>query len=128
MSFIDELKWRGMINDLTPGLEEKLSSGINSVYVGFDPTASSLHIGNLAPIMLLTHFQNYGHKPILLLGGATAKIGDPSGKTLERKLLDPQEIKTNLLCIKNNVRIPDGIVMAYPCLDVNIKRFSYGAV
>ncbi len=103
MSFIDELKWRGMINDLTPGLEEKLSSGINSAYVGFDPTAPSLHIGNLAPIMLLTHFQNFGHKPILLLGGATAMIGDPSGKTAERKLLDLEEIKTNLLCIKNQL-------------------------
>ncbi len=103
MSFIDELKWRGMINDLTPGLEEKLSSGVNSAYVGFDPTASSLHIGNLAPIMLLTHFQNCGHKPILLLGGATAMIGDPSGKTSERKLLDLEEIKTNLLCIKNQL-------------------------
>ncbi len=103
MTFIDELKWRGMINDLTPGLEEKLSSGVNSAYVGFDPTASSLHIGNLAPIMLLTHFQNCGHKPILLLGGATAMIGDPSGKTSERKLLDLEEIKTNLLCIKNQL-------------------------
>ena len=86
MNFIDELKWRGMINDLTPGLEKKLLSGINSAYVGFDPTASSLHIGNLAPVMLLTHFQNCGHKPILLLGGATAMIGDPSGKSSERKL------------------------------------------
>ncbi len=103
MTFIDELKWRGMINDLTPGLEEKLSSGVNSAYVGFDPTASSLHIGNLAPIMLLTHFQNCGHKPILLLGGATAMIGDPSGKTSERKLLDLEEINNNLLCIKNQL-------------------------
>ena len=88
MDFIDELKWRGMINDLTPGLKEHLSTGVCSAYVGFDPTASSLHIGNLAPVMLLTHFQNYGHKPILLLGGATAMIGDPSGKSAERKLLD----------------------------------------
>ena len=62
MNFIDELKWRGMINDITPGLEKKLELGVNSAYVGFDPTASSLHIGNLAPVMLLTHFQNCGHK------------------------------------------------------------------
>ena len=103
MNFIDELKWRGMINDVTPGLNKKLSSGINSAYVGFDPTASSLHIGNLAPVMLLTHFQNCGHKPILLLGGATAMIGDPSGKSTERKLLDLEEIQTNLLCIKKQL-------------------------
>ncbi len=104
MNFIDELKWRGMINDLTPGLEKKLSSGVNSAYVGFDPTASSLHIGNLAPIMLLTHFQNCGHKPILLLGGATAMIGDPSGKSSERKLLDSEEINKNLLAIKSQLQ------------------------
>lgn len=104
MNFINELKWRGMINDLTPGLEEKLLSGVNSVYVGFDPTASSLHIGNLAPIMLLTHFQNYGHKPILLLGGATAMIGDPSGKSSERKLLDPDQINNNLIAIKHQLK------------------------
>ena len=105
MNFIDELKWRGMINDLTPGLEKKLLSGINSAYVGFDPTASSLHIGNLAPVMLLTHFQNCGHKPILLLGGATAMIGDPSGKSSERKLLDVEEINTNLLSIKKQLQM-----------------------
>ncbi len=105
MNFIDELKWRGMINDLTPGLEKKLSSGINSAYVGFDPTASSLHIGNLAPVMLLTHFQNCGHKPILLLGGATAMIGDPSGKSSERKLLDVEEINANLLSIKKQLQM-----------------------
>ena len=104
MDFIDELKWRGMINDLTPGLKEYLSSGVCSAYVGFDPTASSLHIGNLAPVMLLTHFQNYGHKPILLLGGATAMIGDPSGKSTERQLLDADEINSNLLSIKKQLQ------------------------
>jgi len=104
MNFIDELKWRGMINDLTPGLEEKLLSGVNSAYVGFDPTAPSLHIGNLAPLMLLTHFQNCGHKPILLLGGATAMIGDPSGKSSERQLLKQEEINKNLLAIKNQLK------------------------
>ena len=104
MNFIDELKWRGMINDITPGLEEKLLSGVNSAYVGFDPTASSLHIGNLAPVMLLTHFQNCGHKPILLLGGATAMIGDPSGKSTERKLLAPDEVNKNLVAIKNQLK------------------------
>jgi len=104
MNFIDELKWRGMINDVTPGLEEKLSSGLNSAYVGFDPTAPSLHIGNLAPVMLLTHFQNCGHKPILLLGGATAMIGDPSGKSSERQLLNQEEINKNLLAIKNQLK------------------------
>ena len=104
MDFIDELKWRGMINDLTPGLKEHLSTGVCSAYVGFDPTAPSLHIGNLAPVMLLTHLQNYGHKPILLLGGATAMIGDPSGKSAERKLLDTDEINSNLFLIKKQLK------------------------
>ena len=103
MNFIDELKWRGMINDITPGLEKKLELGVNSAYVGFDPTASSLHIGNLAPVMLLTHFQNCGHKPILLLGGATAMIGDPSGKSSERNLLDADQVNSNLIAIKKQL-------------------------
>ena len=84
MNFISEMKWRNMINDITPGIEEELESKLSTGYVGFDPTASSLHIGSLAPIMLLMHLQRCGHKPIALLGGATAMIGDPSGKKLER--------------------------------------------
>ncbi len=105
MNFIDELKWRGMINDVTPGLNKKLSSGINSAYVGFDPTASSLHIGNLAPVMLLTHFQNCGHKPIALVGGATGLIGDPSGKSSERNLLTLEEIDHNVSLIKPQLEL-----------------------
>ena len=78
MNFIEELKWRGMIHDVMPGAEEHLMEAMRSAYVGFDPTADSLHIGNLVPIMLLAHYQRCGHKPIALVGGATGMIGDPS--------------------------------------------------
>ena len=80
MDFIKEMEWRGMIHDSTPGFNEVLKEGTTSAYVGFDPTADSLHIGNLVPIMLLVHYQRCGHKPIVLVGGATGLIGDPSGK------------------------------------------------
>lgn len=96
MSLIDELEWRGLIQNITPGLEEELKRGTTSGYVGFDPTADSLHIGNLVPIMLLTHLQRAGHKPIVLVGGATGRVGDPSGKTKERQLLDVETIQANL--------------------------------
>lgn len=95
MNLIDELKWRGMIHNIMPGTEEQLNKEMTSAYIGFDPTADSLHIGNLVQIMLLKHFQNAGHKPIALVGGATGMIGDPSGKSEERNLLDEQELKKN---------------------------------
>ncbi len=98
MSFVEELTWRGMVQDKMPGLEEQLSKGMTSGYVGFDPTADSLHIGNLVPIMLLVHFQRHGHKPYALVGGATGLIGDPSGKSAERQLLDKEDIQHNLDC------------------------------
>src|SRR4030042_3753672 len=88
MTFIKELKWRGMIHDIMPGTEEQLEKEMTSGYIGFDPTADSLHIGNLLPIMLLVHFQRAGHKPFALVGGATGMIGDPSFKAEERKFLD----------------------------------------
>ena len=94
MGFIDELKWRGMVHDITPGLEEQLEKEVTSAYVGFDPTADSLHIGNLVSIMMLKHFQKAGHKPIALVGGATGMVGDPSGKSEERKFLS-EEIDIN---------------------------------
>lgn len=96
MNFIEELRWRGMIHDLMPGTEEQLNKEMTSAYIGFDPTANSLHIGNLLPIMLLVHFQRCGHKPIVLVGGATGMVGDPSGKTEERKLLSIEQIQYNL--------------------------------
>jgi tyrosyl-tRNA synthetase len=96
MSFIEELKWRGMLQDVTPGLEEQLASGMCTAYIGFDPTAPSLTIGNYVQIMLLRQFQLHGHKPIFLLGGATGRIGDPSGKDKERELKTYDELDKNL--------------------------------
>jgi tyrosyl-tRNA synthetase len=94
-NFIKELSWRGMIHDVMPGAEEHLAESMRCAYVGFDPTADSLHIGNLVPIMLLAHFQRSGHKPIALVGGATGMIGDPSGKSAERNLLDEATLRHN---------------------------------
>jgi tyrosyl-tRNA synthetase len=98
MDFISELRWRGMLHDMTPGLEELLQNGNITGYVGFDPTADSLHIGNLVPVMMLVHWQRCGHRPIALVGGATGMVGDPSGKTAERQLLDLEQIEHNLAC------------------------------
>ena len=105
MNFVSEMKWRNMINDITPGIEDELASKMTTGYVGFDPTASSLHIGSLAPIMLLMHLQKCGHKPIALLGGATAMIGDPSGKKSERKLLTQDEVHANLVSVKKQLEL-----------------------
>ncbi|MFT7613549.1 MAG: tyrosyl-tRNA synthetase [Parvicellaceae bacterium] len=95
MGFIDELKWRGMIHDIMPGTEEELNKGVASGYIGFDPTADSLHIGNLVQIMTLVHFQRAGHRPFALVGGATGMVGDPSGKSQERNLLDMETLEKN---------------------------------
>jgi len=102
-NFIEELTWRGMIHDVMPGAEEHLNEAMRSAYVGFDPTADSLHIGNLVPIMLLAHFQRCGHKPIALIGGATGMIGDPSGKSAERNLLDEKTLRHNQEAIKKQL-------------------------
>ena len=83
LNLVEELRWRGMIQDMTPGTEDQLQKEMTSGYCGFDPTASSLHIGNLVPVMLLVHLQRSGHKPFVLVGGATGRVGDPSGKTEE---------------------------------------------
>lgn len=96
MNFIEELRWRGMLQDITPGLEEALAAGPMTGYIGFDPTAPSLTIGNFVPIMLLKLFQLSGHKPIALMGGATGRIGDPSGKDKERELKSYDELDANL--------------------------------
>ena len=99
-NFVEELKWRGMIQDIMPGTEEKLLEGPTAAYVGIDPTADSLHIGHMVSIMILKHFQNCGHKPLALVGGATGMIGDPSMKSQERNLLDEQTLSHNVACIK----------------------------
>ncbi len=103
MNFIQELQWRGMIHDMMPGTEEKLNEGPKAGYIGFDPTADSLHIGSLVQIMILVHFQNAGHKPFALVGGATGMVGDPSGKSQERNLLDADTLAKNLAGVQNQL-------------------------
>jgi len=98
-NFIEELKWRGMIHDMMPGTEDALNKGMSSGYIGFDPTADSLHIGSLVQIMILVHFQRAGHKPYALVGGATGMVGDPSGKSQERNLLDEETLNHNIECV-----------------------------
>ncbi|GMQ28497.1 tyrosine--tRNA ligase [Algoriphagus confluentis] len=102
-SFIEELKWRGMVQDMTPELAEHLDKGMASAYLGFDPTADSLHIGHLVGVMTLLHFQRSGHKPFALVGGATGMIGDPSFKSAERNLLDKATLDQNVACIQNQL-------------------------
>lgn len=102
-NFVEELKWRGMLHDSMPGVEEHLADTMRSAYIGFDPTADSLHIGNLVPIMLLAHYQRCGHQPVALVGGATGMIGDPSGKSNERNLLDEKTLRHNQEAIKRQL-------------------------
>lgn len=102
-NFIEELKWRGMLHQDMPGTEEHLLQEIRSAYIGFDPTADSLHIGNLVPIMLLAHFQRSGHKPYALVGGATGMIGDPSGRSDERNLLDEKTLRHNQEAVRKQL-------------------------
>ena len=103
MNFVEELKWRGMIHQMMPGTEELLNSGMQTAYVGIDPTADSLHIGHLCGVMMLRHFQRCGHKPLALVGGATGMIGDPSGKSQERNLLNEETLRHNVACIKEQL-------------------------
>lgn len=103
MSFVDELRWRGMLHDMTPEVEEYLKKEKATAYVGIDPTADSLHIGHLVSVMMLKHFQLAGHKPIVLVGGATGMIGDPSGKSEERNLLPENELRHNQQCLKTQL-------------------------
>ncbi len=101
--FVEELRWRGMLHDIMPGTEEQLAKEVTSAYIGFDPTADSLHIGSLVQIILLMHFQKHGHKPIALIGGATGMIGDPSGKSSERNLLDEETLAKNIAGVKSQL-------------------------
>lgn len=103
MNFVEELTWRGMIYDIMPGTEKMLKEGMASAYVGIDPTADSLHIGHLVGVMMLKHFQEAGHRPIVLVGGATGMIGDPSMKNAERNLLDENTLRHNQECIKKQL-------------------------
>ena len=100
-NIIEELQWRGLVHDIMPGTEEQLLKEMTTTYIGFDPTSDSLHIGSLVPIILLVHLENFGHKPIALVGGATGMIGDPSGKSDERNLLDEATLNHNVEGIKN---------------------------
>lgn len=104
INFFEELKWRGMIHDVMPGTEEQLKKEMTSAYVGIDPTADSLHIGHLVSVMMLKHFQLAGHRPIALVGGATGMIGDPSGKSQERNLLDEPTLRHNQEALKNQLK------------------------
>ena len=103
-NFVEELRWRGMLHDIMPETEDHLNQNITSGYIGFDPTADSLHIGSLVQIMILIHFQRAGHRPIALVGGATGMIGDPSGKSDERNLLDAEALKKNEDGIRNQLQ------------------------
>ena len=104
MDFIQELTWRGMVHTVMPGTDEELKKGMTTAYLGIDPTADSLHIGHLCGVMMLRHFQRCGHKPLVLVGGATGMIGDPSGKSAERNLLDEKTLRHNQEAIKNQLK------------------------
>ena len=102
-NFVEELEWRGMIHTMMPGVKEQLEKEMTTAYLGIDPTADSLHIGHLVGVMILKHFQMCGHRPIALVGGATGMIGDPSGKSQERNLLDETTLRHNQAAIKRQV-------------------------
>ena len=102
-NFVEELRWRGMIHDIMPGTEEQLNKEMTAGYIGFDPTADSLHIGHLVQIMTLLQFQQCGHKPFALVGGATGMVGDPSGKSAERNLLSEEVLRHNEACVKKQL-------------------------
>ncbi|MEJ6979812.1 tyrosine--tRNA ligase [Pedobacter sp. P351] len=104
MNFVEELRWRGMLHDIMPGTEEELKKGMTAGYIGFDPTADSLHVGHLTQIMTLIHFQRAGHKPYALVGGATGMVGDPSGKSSERNLLSEDVLAHNVTCLENQLK------------------------
>jgi len=120
MNIIEEFKWRGFIHDITPGVEEQLSKGMTVGYIGIDPTSDSLHVGHLVSLMMMVHFQRAGHKPIIIIGGATASIGDPSGKSEERNLLPRELVKNNGAAIRDQIRrLGNGNLFISPTEDFN---------
>jgi tyrosyl-tRNA synthetase len=125
MSLIAELKWRGMIQDIMPGTEEQLSKEMTSGYIGFDPTADSLHIGSLVPILLLVHLQKAGHKPFALVGGATGMVGDPSGKSEERNLLDESTLNHNLQGVRRQLEKFLDFDQAIPNAAVVVNNYDW---
>jgi len=129
MNFVEELRSRGLLHDLMPGTEETLLNEKVKGYVGFDPTATSLHIGNLVPVILLRHLQLSGHTPVILVGGATGMIGDPSGKSAERNLLDEKQLELNVNAIKNQLSKLIDFTGPNAAILVNnydwIKKFSF---
>ncbi|WP_276359718.1 tyrosine--tRNA ligase [Daejeonella sp. H1SJ63] len=104
MNFVEELRWRGMLHDIMPGTEDELNKQMTSGYIGFDPTADSLHVGHLTQIMTLIHFQRAGHRPVALVGGATGMVGDPSGKSAERNLLSEEILNHNVKCLEHQLK------------------------
>ncbi len=124
-NFVEELRWRGLLHDITPGTEEQLNKEITSAYIGFDPTADSLHIGSLVQIILLMHFQQSGHKPIALVGGATGMIGDPSGKSSERNLLDEVTLSKNIEGMKNQLARFLDFTSSSPNAAVLVNNFDW---
>ena len=124
-NLIEELKWRGMIQDIMPGTAEQLNKEMTSAYIGFDPTADSLHIGSLVPILLLVHLQKAGHKPYALVGGATGMVGDPSGKSEERNLLSEDILNHNVACVKKQLEQFLNFDVALPNAAVMVNNYDW---
>lgn len=125
-NFIEELRWRGMLQDMTPEIVDYLNKGMASAYLGFDPTADSLHIGHLVGVMTLLHFQRAGHKPYALVGGATRMIGDPSFKSSKRNLLDKATLDHNVACLQTllwvkNWRLTRCNLQLHPFIHTNLQ-------
>ncbi|MFL9482965.1 tyrosine--tRNA ligase [Chitinophagaceae bacterium LWZ2-11] len=125
MNLIEELRWRGMIQDIMPGTEEQLKKEMTSAYIGFDPTADSLHIGSLVPILLLVHLQRAGHKPYPLVGGATGMIGDPSGKSEERNLLNEEQLQKNVAGVRGQLEKFLNFDPALPNAAVMVNNYDW---
>ena len=120
MNFVEELRWRGMLHDIMPGTEEELNKQMTSGYIGFDPTADSLHVGHLTQIMTLIHFQRSGHKPFALVGGATGMVGDPSGKSAERNLLSEDVLNHNVKCLEEQLKK----FLDFPDFEKKIRQYD----